>query len=158
MWIRTWRLRIKRPWPRASPTSMRTSSLVCPDPPPRPPPIFQGCADCALGTGSQPTGVTCKSIATQINDFLAAVDGAGIKPAHLWLDIEPTSTAAGDACNAWQLGSAGNEALAKQWVAAIKGTGRKWGIYANALVLMPLFPCWMGILGKEKIRVQVLMT
>ena len=63
---------------------------------------------------------------------MAAVDKAGIKPTHYWLDIEPSSTASGAPCNSWQLGSAANEALAKQWVAAIKATNKPWGIYANA--------------------------
>lgn len=85
-----------------------------------------------LGTGSQPTGVACKSITTQINEFLAAIDDKKIPVNHLWLDIEPEDASnPGVQCNAWQLGSAGNEALAKKWVAAIKATGRKWGIYAN---------------------------
>lgn len=75
--------------------------------------------------------MTCKPIQTQINEFLAAADAAGIKPVHYWLDIEPGSTATGP-CNSWALGASANEALAKQWVAAIKATGRPWGIYANA--------------------------
>ena len=84
------------------------------------------------GTGSQPTGVSCKSISTQISEFLAAIDAKNIPVNHLWLDIEPeNANDPGVECNAWQLGSAGNSALAKQWVAAIKATGRKWGIYAN---------------------------
>ena len=85
-----------------------------------------------IGTGTQPTGVACKSISTQISEFLAAIDDNSIPVKHLWLDIEPEDASqSGVACNAWQLGSAGNEALAKQWVAAIKATGRSWGIYAN---------------------------
>ncbi|CAF9931065.1 hypothetical protein IMSHALPRED_008355 [Imshaugia aleurites] len=85
-----------------------------------------------IGTGSQPTGVACKSISTQISEFLAAIDDNNIPVKHLWLDIEPEDASqSGVACNAWQLGSAGNEALAKQWVAAIKATGRSWGVYAN---------------------------
>ena len=65
---------------------------------------------------------------------MAAVDQAGITPTHYWLDIEPTSTTGPDPapCNSWQLGDSGNEALAKQWVAAIKATNKPWGIYANA--------------------------
>ncbi|MCJ1455753.1 hypothetical protein MMC28_006109 [Mycoblastus sanguinarius] len=83
-------------------------------------------------TGTQPTGVACKSISTQISEFLAAIENNNIPVNHLWLDIEPTSTSSGDACNAWQLGSSGNEDLAEQWVAAIKATSYNWGIYANA--------------------------
>jgi len=82
-------------------------------------------------TGTQPNGVACKSPATQLQEFLDAVDNNGMKIGHYWFDIEPTSTASGDACNAWNLGSSANEALAKQWVSALQGSGRAWGIYAN---------------------------
>lgn len=76
--------------------------------------------------------MACKSISTQISEFLAAINSNNIPVNHLWLDIEPEDASqSGVECNAWQLGSAGNEALAKQWVAAIKATGKKWGIYAN---------------------------
>ena len=79
--------------------------------------------------------MACKSIQTQINQFLAAVDSNKIPVNYLWLDIElKDATQPGVECNAWQLEASGNEALAKQWVAAIKATGRKWGIYANAYV------------------------
>lgn len=81
--------------------------------------------------GTQSNGVACKAPAAQLREFLGAVDGNGMAIGHYWFDIEPTSTASGDACNAWNLGSAANEALAKQWVAALQGSGRKWGIYAN---------------------------
>ncbi|TVY24113.1 Counting factor 50 protein [Lachnellula hyalina] len=82
-------------------------------------------------TGTQSNGVACKSPATQLQEFLNAVDSNGMTIGHYWFDIEPTSTANGDACNAWNLGSSANAALAKQWVAALQGSGRKWGIYAN---------------------------
>jgi len=82
-------------------------------------------------TGTQDTGVACKSPATQLQEFLNAVDNNGMSISHYWFDIEPTSTARGDDCNAWNLGSSANEALAKQWVAALQGSGRNWGIYAN---------------------------
>ena len=85
------------------------------------------------GTGTQPTGVACKSISTQISEFLAAIDDNKIPVNYLWLDIEPEDASQPNVpCNSFQLGAAGNEALAKEWVAAIKATGRKWGIYANA--------------------------
>jgi hypothetical protein len=75
--------------------------------------------------------VACKSPATQLSEFLAAIDNNGMTLGHLWFDIEPTSTAKGDACNAWNLGASANEALAKEWVAALEGSKRTWGIYAN---------------------------
>ena len=49
---------------------------------------------------------------------------------RLWFDIEPTSAAA-SGCNGWNLSKTANLALARQWVAALKATGLKWGIYAN---------------------------
>ena len=82
-------------------------------------------------TGTQPTGVACKDPSTQLSEFLAAIDGNGMNLGYLWFDIEPTSTANGDACNAWNLGDSANEALAQEWVAALQGSGRNWGIYAN---------------------------
>ena len=75
--------------------------------------------------------MACKSPATQLSEFLAAIDNNRMSLGHLWLDIEPTSTANGDACNAWNLGASANEALAKEWVAALEGSKRTWGIYAN---------------------------
>ncbi|KAG9236666.1 glycoside hydrolase family 25 protein [Amylocarpus encephaloides] len=82
-------------------------------------------------TGTQDTGVACKSPAAQIKEFLDVVDANSMAISNYWFDIEPTSTANGGACNAWNLGAAANAQLARDWVAALKATGRKWGIYAN---------------------------
>ncbi len=49
---------------------------------------------------------------------------------RLWFDLEPASAAA-TGCNAWNLSKTANLALARKWVAALKATGLKWGIYAN---------------------------
>jgi hypothetical protein len=89
-------------------------------------------------TGNQANGVLCKSPATQISEFLAAIDENGMTISHYWFDLEPTP---GGECEAWNLGSAANEALAKQWVAELQKTGRNWGIYANGSVWKPLFRC-----------------
>lgn len=78
-------------------------------------------------TGTQPTGVACKSPATQLSEFLNAIDSNGMTLGTLWFDIEPTS----GTCNAWNLGATQNTALARQWVSLLQGSGRKWGIYAN---------------------------
>ncbi|KAK3172598.1 hypothetical protein OEA41_005922 [Lepraria neglecta] len=52
-------------------------------------------------TGSQPTGVACKSIQTPINEFPVAVDSNKIPVNYLWLDIEPEdATQPGVECNA----------------------------------------------------------
>ncbi|EHL02548.1 putative GH family 25 lysozyme 4 [Glarea lozoyensis 74030] len=82
-------------------------------------------------TGTQDTGVACKSPTAQLQEFLGVVDANSMVISNYWFDIEPTSTASGDPCNAWNLGAAANEKLAKEWVVALKATGRKWGIYAN---------------------------
>jgi hypothetical protein len=87
-------------------------------------------------TGTQPNGVACKSPSTQLSEFLAAVDNNGMSISHYWFDIEPTSTANGAACNAWNLGASANEALAKQWVSLLQNSGRTWGIYANGFVFV----------------------
>ncbi|KAB8303398.1 hypothetical protein EYC80_004827 [Monilinia laxa] len=78
-------------------------------------------------TGSEPK---CKSIDTQMAEYLKAISDNNMNITTLWLDIEPTS-ASNSPCNTWNLGAAANEKLAKEWVAAIKATGLKWGIYAN---------------------------
>ena len=78
-------------------------------------------------TGSQPTGVACKSIKKQLGEFLDYIEEHKIIVQRLWFDVEPTS----GECNAWQLSKASNLALAKSWVAALKGSGLKWGIYGN---------------------------
>lgn len=61
-------------------------------------------------TGTQPTGVACKSPSTQLSEFEAAISGAGMSLEYLWFDVEPTS----GACNAWNLGGTANLALAQQ--------------------------------------------
>ncbi|TAQ87997.1 hypothetical protein B7494_g3671 [Chlorociboria aeruginascens] len=78
-------------------------------------------------TGTQPTGVACKSPSTQLAEFMDAVTSNGMDIEHFWFDIEPTS----GACNAWNLGTSANEALAQQWVALLQSSGNTWGIYAN---------------------------
>ncbi|KAH7390405.1 glycoside hydrolase superfamily [Cadophora sp. MPI-SDFR-AT-0126] len=89
-------------------------------------------------TGTQPTGVACKSPATQLSEFLNAIDSNGMTLGTLWFDIEPTS----GTCNAWNLGATQNTALARQWVSLLQGSGRKWGIYANGNQ-------WSGMFGSR---------
>jgi len=89
-------------------------------------------------TGTQPTGVACKSPATQLAEFLNAIDSNGMTLGTLWFDIEPTS----GTCNAWNLGATQNTALARQWVSLLQGSGRKWGIYANGNQ-------WSGMFGSR---------
>ena len=79
------------------------------------------------GTGTQPTGVACKPIQTQINELLNVISANKIDVEYIWFDVEPTS----GVCNAWNLGASANLALAKSWVSALKATGLKWGIYGN---------------------------
>ena len=78
-------------------------------------------------TGRQPTGVACKSIAKQLDEFLDHIAKNKIIVQRLWFDVEPTS----GVCNAWQGSKTANLALARQWVKALKGTGLKWGVYGN---------------------------
>ena len=73
----------------------------------------------------------CKDPATQLSEYLANIDNNNLTIDTLWFDIEPTNTSNGDACNAWNLGSDGNLALAQQWITLLRSSGRKWGIYAN---------------------------
>ncbi|MCJ1236264.1 hypothetical protein MMC14_004242 [Varicellaria rhodocarpa] len=78
-------------------------------------------------TGTQPTGVACKSPQTQINELLNVISANKIDVEYIWFDVEPTS----GTCNAWNLGASANFALAKQWVSLLKATGLQWGIYGN---------------------------
>lgn len=78
-------------------------------------------------TGTQSNGVPCKPPASQLAEFLAAVDDNGMTIDHYWIDIEPTP---GGECNAWNLGASANEELARQWVSLLQNSGRPWGIYA----------------------------
>jgi hypothetical protein len=63
-------------------------------------------------------------------EYLKVINDNKMDIDTLWLDLEPT-TASGTGCNAWNLGAAANEKLAKEWIAKMKATGLKWGIYAN---------------------------
>ncbi|MCJ1311667.1 hypothetical protein MMC25_005340 [Agyrium rufum] len=87
-------------------------------------------------TGTQPTGVACKSPTTQINELLNVISANKIDVEYLWFDIEPTS----GACNAWNLGATANLKLAQQWIAALRATGLNWGIYANGNQWSGIFP------------------
>ncbi|RDW75720.1 hypothetical protein BP5796_06541 [Coleophoma crateriformis] len=97
-------------------------------------------------TGTQPGGVPCKTPQTQLNEFLAVIKNNKMAISHLWFDIEPTSTASGGPCNAWQLSAAANVALAKQWVALLQQSGYSWGIYANGNQ-------WAGMFGSRSANI-----
>ena len=87
-------------------------------------------AYCSSGTGNQiTTGVPCKSVSEQLDEVLAAIKDNKIIVHRLWLDIETESDSS--PCNGWNLGKDANLALAKEWTAALRATGLKWGIYAN---------------------------
>jgi hypothetical protein len=80
------------------------------------------------GTGNQAAGrPACKSPEQQLQEFESAIAGAGMQIGTRWFDIEP----GGGPCNAWNLGSSANLALAQQWVQLLKQSGNNWGIYAN---------------------------
>jgi hypothetical protein len=55
---------------------------------------------------------------------------------RLWFDIEPTT----GVCNAWQLGTAENLRVAREWIDVLGTTAREWGIYANRNQ-------WVGMFG-----------
>ena len=78
------------------------------------------------GTGTQSTR-ECKPINQQLNELISVIGENKMEIHRIWFDVEP---AAGE-CNAWNLGKTENFQLAKQWVAALRTTGLKWGIYAN---------------------------
>lgn len=74
------------------------------------------------GTGTQTTGVVCKSPKKQVTELEDYLSKHEVKAVMLWLDIEPTS----GECNSWNLGASANKALAKEYVSIIKSSSHKW--------------------------------
>jgi hypothetical protein len=97
------------------------------------------------GTGTQPTGVACKPIQTQINELLDYLKANKIEIHRLWLDVEPTS----GVCNAWKLSKSSNFNLAKQWTNTLRNTGLKWGIYGNPNQWEEMFPSRSSNIGSD---------
>lgn len=93
-------------------------------------------------TGTQPTGVACKSPSTQVNELISAINSNGLQIGTIWLDIEPTS----GTCNAWNLGASSNTALAKQYTSLARSSGLKWGVYGNGNQ-------WSGMFGSRSVDV-----
>jgi len=88
-----------------------------------------------LGAGTHPGGVACKPVKTQLQEFVNTISSNNLQVDRYWFDIEPTKIGvSGAQCNGWDFSKQANEALAKEWVAAIKASGRNWGIYANGSV------------------------
>ena len=61
---------------------------------------------------------------------------------RLWLDLEPPNS--DSPCKGWDYGATRNTDLAKQFVAAIKATGLKWGI-VSYLLLSPFSSCLLSV-------------
>lgn len=99
-------------------------------------------------TGVQPSGKRCKPVQTQIDEFLKVILDNKINVHRLWLDIEP-STASASGCDGWNLGKQANLDLAREWVAKIKATGLKWGIYANGNQWSGIFPSRSSDVGSD---------
>ncbi|MCJ1412934.1 hypothetical protein MMC19_007035 [Ptychographa xylographoides] len=82
-------------------------------------------------TGKQPTGLACKTPATQIAEFEAAIAAANMTLDSVWLDVEPGPDS-GRPCAAWNLTpKTKNLALARQYVDLIRKSSLRWGVYAN---------------------------
>lgn len=94
------------------------------------------------GTGTQTTGVACKSPKKQVTELEDYLSKHEIKAGMLWLDIEPTS----GECNSWNLGASANKALAKEYVSIIKSSSHKWGVYANGNQ-------WSGMFGSRSVDI-----
>lgn len=86
---------------------------------------------CAGTPVSGCSDATCKTPTVQVAAFESAVASSGMKPAHLWLDLEPSTATSCSGCNTWDFGATANIKLAKEFVAAVKGSKYKWGVYAN---------------------------
>ncbi|RYP62576.1 hypothetical protein DL769_007246 [Monosporascus sp. CRB-8-3] len=89
-------------------------------------------------TGTQPTGVACKSPQTQVSEIESYISRNGMQIGRIWLDIEPTS----GECNAWNLGASANTALAREYASIIRASSYNWGIYANGNQ-------WSGMFGSR---------
>ncbi|RYP93774.1 hypothetical protein DL770_000146 [Monosporascus sp. CRB-9-2] len=93
-------------------------------------------------TGTQPTGVACKSPQTQVSEIENYISTNGMQIGRIWLDIEPTS----GECNAWNLGASANTALARQYASIIRASSYNWGVYANGNQ-------WSGMFGSRSVDV-----
>jgi len=98
-------------------------------------------------TGTQASHA-CKPIQTQINELLDMIKKNKVLVHRLWLDVEPTRTPK-DPCNAWNLSPSANLNLAKQWTAALRKTGLKWGIYGNPGQWTGMFPSKSSDIGSD---------
>lgn len=99
------------------------------------------------GTGTQ-SSRSCKPIQTQINELLNMFKSKKVEVHRIWLDVEPTRTPR-DPCNAWNLSNDQNFNLAKQWTAAMRKTGLKWGIYGNPNQWTAMFPAKSSNIGSD---------
>lgn len=81
----------------------------------------------------------CKSPQTQVNEIVNFLKANNILVKRLWLDLEPPSS--GSPCKGWDYGATQNTALAKEFIAAIKATGLKWGIVCRLLLPPILLTC-----------------
>ena len=80
------------------------------------------------------TAHKCKPYAQQVKLLTDAIAADKMNIGTIWLDIEKDKT-----CNPWDYGAAGNLAEAKKLVAALKGSGHKWGIYSTPGVWAEVF-------------------
>jgi len=74
-------------------------------------------------TGS---GNSCKSYAAQIAALGSTFSAHSMKIGRIWIDFEKDSI-----CNTWNYGSSGNQAQAKDLIAAAKASGYAFGIYSS---------------------------
>jgi len=90
------------------------------------------------------TGYThnCKSPQTQVNEIVTFLKANKILVKRLWLDLEPPNP--GSRCKGWDYGAKNNTVLAKEFVAAIKATGLKWGV-VRCLLLSPFSSCLLSV-------------
>lgn len=88
------------------------------------------------GTGS---AHSCKTPQAQVAEIVAYLQTNSINVKRLWIDFEPPS--AGSPCQGWNYGSTQNTVLARQFIAAIKATGLKWGV--------------VSVSGRDVVRTQL---
>ncbi|KAF2428810.1 hypothetical protein EJ08DRAFT_311398 [Tothia fuscella] len=85
-------------------------------------------------TGTQ-DNAKCKSPQSQIDQLLNMFATNNVQIHRIWFDVEPGNSQ----CNAWNFAKDKNLEIARQWTAALKKTGLKWGVYANGSFASLLF-------------------
>lgn len=90
------------------------------------------------------TGNSCKSYAEQIADLGATFSANSMVIDTIWIDMETDSS-----CGAWNYGTSGNLAQAKDMVAAMEAAGYTFGIYSSPGEWSTLFGSYSAVVDSS---------